>query len=165
MNSVKLPLGSPRDQGQILPTKQLLAKRVPHPRVPHGAHPHPHSTAAVWSWYWDRHHFSRTNQSNGMGCGQPSQSPSQSPCVHTHTHRSSPCLLGELCHLRPVQLPALSQLCGEGGQHDVLQQHRGAVPPSLQVLKGIRPKNRLEKSREEALRSCRTLNCARFYWN
>lgn len=99
------------------------------------------------------------------GVDSPLRAPSPSQCVHTHTHRSSPCLLGELCHLRPVQLPALSQLCGEGGQHDVLQQHRGAVPPSLQVLKGIRPKNRLEKSREEALRSCRTLNCARFYWN
>lgn len=163
-SNTNVPPGSPRDQGQILPTKQLLAKVVPHPQVPHGACPHPPNTAAMWSWSWDRHHLSRTKPEQWYGVWTALSEPLPVPmCTHRQAQRSSPCLLGELCHLRPVQLPALSQLCGEGGQHDVLQQHCGAVPPSLQVLKGIRPKNRLEKSREEALRPCWTLNHAHFY--
>lgn len=167
-SNTNVPPGSPRDQGQSLPTKQLLTKMVPHPQVPHGACPHPPSTAAMGSWRWDRHHLSRTKPEQRYGMWTALSELLPIPmCTHTHTHteRSSPSLLGELCHLALVQLPALSQLCGEGGQHDVLQQHRGAVPPSLQVLKGIRPKNRLEKSKEEALRPCQTLNHTHFYWN
>lgn len=162
--TLKLPLGSPRDQRQILPTKQLLAKMVPRPQVPQWPCPHPPSTAAMYSWRWDRHHLSRTKPEQWYGVWTAPSEPLPVPRC-THTHWGSRCLLGELCHLRPVQLPALSQLCGEGGQHDVLQQHRGAVPPSLQVLKGIRPKNRLEKSKEGALGPCQTLNHAHFYWN
>lgn len=84
--TLKLPLGSPRDQGQILPTKQLLAKMVPHPQVPHGACPHPHSTAATWSWRWDRHHLSRTKPQQWYGAWRALSEPLPVPmCTPTHT--------------------------------------------------------------------------------
>lgn len=163
----KLPLGPPRAQGQTLSTKQLLAEMPPHPQVPHGARPHPSSTAVTWPLKWDRHHLSRTKP--GQRCVEwtgPLETRPAPMYTYTHTHTGAgPGLLGELCHLSPVQLPALGQLCGEGGQHDVLQQHGGAVASSLQVLKEIRPRNRLEKSRGGALRPCRTLNHAHFYWS
>lgn len=88
-SNTKVPLGSPRNQGQILPTKQLLAKMVPHPQVPHGACPHLHSTAEMWSWRWDRHHLSRTKPQQWYGVWTSLSEPLQSPCAHSHTEEQS----------------------------------------------------------------------------
>lgn len=95
-SNTEVPLGSPRGQGQILPTKQLLAKMVLHPQVPHGARPHPHSTAAMWSWRWDRHHLSRTKPQQWYGVWTFLSEPLPVPmCTHTptHTQRAVPAYL------------------------------------------------------------------------